>query len=1289
MARCCFTLALVCAGGVEECVARELYEWKSTFQATMLATRARYAEWAAKQRLVRRMAKLGPWYATKAMKMDDATVTDGDADLTAKGSDGKPLWIERAGWRDGAILALQPWSAHGRSMCVYVLRTIVAEKAATLTVGVGGGDHLDLWLNGKKVLSEETSLPYDRYGTSQRAEGTRRDQVLADLRLPAGESRLLVKVCQQDVHRHRRFELYFSPTPDPVRRLWEQIRRDFPPAENRLLEVVQHDWFANRGWFASTETKLEERVIGRLLPETGAARPRMQQQLDALAAQATPATDPRWLDLCVRVAGISTALKDAERLRSAVAAIGESFPMAYPSAEFLERLRHYESRVIAEAQEVRDRGQLDTMKRQMLVDENPLLKGERLLFVRRHTYNSAHYYDDYYNGVARFAGFGGNLCVLSLADGTVREVLPQLCSGVFDRYDLSFDAKRVAFGYRRPKPEGFRLYEVGTDGRGLRQLTFPPTDEDERIAKYSYRSRASLDAAPQAYGHWTDDLHPCYLPDGRIAFVSTRSEHSVLCGGHSLTATNLFRIDADGRGLHQLSQGALSEFTPTVMSDGRLLYNRWEYVYKGIAAIQSLWAMRPDGSASEEIYGDNIANPGVFVHARQVPGRDDLIVCTGCGHEPLAVGTVVLIDLHKDKRTKEAMTYLTPNVDVRGLRGLYQFRNGKWHAHDVYGPFYCDPYPLSDKFFLLSCNPHSRYNDKAAYGIHLLDVFGNRVLVHDDPEMSCWQPMLLKPREKPPVLPSDAPEHADTKEATLLVTDVYEGLDRVKPGTVKYIRVMEQIPRPWSVYLDAKPDDRFPGQMVAISYYTHIWVALLHGIVPVHEDGSAHFTVPADRNIYFQALDENLMEVQKMRTFVNFQPGESRSCIGCHEHRIMAPPPTRPLALDYPPVVPGPQPGETAPRPLHYPADVQPVLDKQCIKCHAGKQPKAGLDLSGALTEHFTRSYESLIKKGLVNFIQEWTGPRMKNPPEYFTVGGSMAHAPAVQPYTYGSHKSKLISHLLKGHQDVKLSLENLIKLVTWIDANVPFYGSYFGRRHMRYKDHPDFRPAPTLASTCGERPRPRRPTPIPARLMAWWRLDRGAGELAVDASGSEHSGKVVGAKWIADGRAKNALRFDGTGFVEVGDLGSFEALSIAMWVKPDALPGRWNPLLFCNDGNKGDVHFSLLPDGVPNVAINLGGWNWMHKRARSAFPKGQWRHLVLLADGRFGGGIQFYVDGRLDYDGDLDIGQELTLDHFRLAAWNRWQGQPNHNFHGALDDVRIYSGMLSAAQVAELAMPG
>ena len=1286
-----WALVLSLSGRGDACAAG-LYVRKASPQATMLATRARYRAWLAEQKEARGALTLGPWHAASPprTKDPDQPPFSSPVEVAAKGNDGQRLWTRLAGWEDGVVRPLPLRGPSQGPAAVCLCRTLTASRPLTLMVGLGGGDHIDLWLNGTHILSQDTTLPFGRYGTGTKVDGTPVDQVIAGLPLHAGQNDLLLTVRQQHVARRKPLGFYFSPAPNPVPWLWRQVERDFPRSTHRLLEAVRYDWFAPTGWLAATDTRLEERLLARLLDEMGAGGKTIGQQLAQLTQESTPPTDPRWLDLCVKAAQLATTLSDLHKLRAAVDALADAFPTDYPGRAFRARLDACERRLITmppgrlDPQDPTTRrlaAELERSRREMLVDANPLLKGRRLLFARRITYDSMHYYDDHYNGLR---AFGGNLCVLSLDDGRVTDLVSELRDGIFDRYDLSFDAKRIVFGYRKPKPDGFRLYEVRVDGTGLRQLTFPPPDEADRVARYSLRPPATLKSNPLLYGHWTDDLHPCYLPDGGIAFASSRCERSVLCGGHSLTTTCLYRVQADGSGLHQLSQGALSEFTPTMLADGRILYNRWEYIYKGIAAIQPLWAMRPDGSGSEEIYGDNIANPGVFVQARQVPGRPDLVVCAGLGHEPLSVGTIQLLDLHRDKRTPHVMTSLTPDTDVRGLRGLYQRRNGQWRAHDVYGPFYCDPYPLSDTFFLVACNPDRRYNDTSAYGIYLLDTFGNLVEVYDDPEFSCWQPMLLRPRPRPPVLPPASPAPDPPEEATLLVTDVYQGLGGVPRGTVKHLRVMEQIPRPWSVW-PHPGDDAWPGQMVAISYYTHIWVAVVHGIVPVHDDGSACFTVPAGRSIYFQALDERFMEVQKMRTFVNFQPGERRSCIGCHEHRSQAPEPRDALALRQPPAKPTAQPGEVAPRPLDYATDVQPIFDRHCVRCHRGKEPKGKLDLSGELTSHFCRSYEQLITKGLVCFIQEWTGPRMKHPPEYFTVGGSMAHAPAVPPYTYGSHKSKLIARLRKGHNDVKLSREEFIKLVTWVDCNAPFYGSYFGRRNLRYRKHPDFRARPSLASACGIRPEPKKPKPVPAQLVAHWSFDEGQGEKAADASGSGHPGKIVGAKWTK-GPKGNALLFDGKGYVEAQGLGSFEAASVTLWARADALKNTWSPMLFTWNWEPADFHFSLLRDGLVNLAVNPGEGSAIHNHSRSSAGDGRWHHLAVVADSRPGGYVTFYIDGRKDAEALVDSGLAFDLDRLRLGAYNCWERAPDNNFHGALDDVRVYRGMLTDRQVADLA---
>jgi len=757
-----------------------------------------------------------------------------------------------------------------------------------------------------------------------------------------------------------------------------------------------------------------------------------------------------------------------DALRRAIDYLAEAYPQNCPDkTPYLDRLRDIETQLGRVQEDMQDSvhaadallADVDSLRRDVLIERNPLLP-KKLLFVKRYTHQSSHHYTDYIDGVAKF---GGNLCVLSLEDGAVTELVPSMKDGFFDRYDLSFDGRRVVFSWKRAYGEGFRLYEVNVDGTGLRQLTFPPPEEQELIAKYNLAvpgNGPDEEGNPEAehYNHHTDDMDPCYLPDGGICFISTRCLYGTLCDIPDLFSTTvLYRIDADGSNMRKLSNSALSEAAPSVMNDGRILYTRWEYVDKGTFPAKGLWAVHPDGTGAVEIFGNQVLRPMTLIYGRSVPNTADKFFAIATYHGPFSVGKVVGIDISSPIRTMQPVTYVMPAKKT--ARPEREFEEDDWLMPDGNYRHFIDPYPLSEQFVMVGYNPHGSWNHMTGYGLYQIDTFGNRVLIHEEPDISCWQPVPLRSRPLPSVWPSaTTPDKEPT--ATLVLSDVYQGLDGVERGAIKWLRVMEQVPRPWAARR-RWPGDSNGGAHAAVSAGTHLGLKVMYGVVPVHEDGSAHFTVPTERSLFLQALDKDFMEVQRMRTFINLQPGETRSCIGCHEMRQTAPANKAVAALAHAPVTPQPQPGDqTAARTIHYPTDVQPILDRLCIQCHNGDTPEGDIDLTGELTRQFSRSYESLLSRGR----------RRPGEPRKSYVEVVREEAPEdggvelLPPYSLGSHASALIAILRQGHHDVQLTREEFIRLVTWVDSNAQYYGSYYGRRNLRYRDHPNFRPMSTFA---------------------------------------------------------------------------------------------------------------------------------------------------------------------------------------------------------------------------------
>jgi hypothetical protein len=644
---------------------------------------------------------------------------------------------------------------------------------------------------------------------------------------------------------------------------------------------------------------------------------------------------------------------------------------------------------------------------------NPLLNFDRLVFVKRFTQET--YPDVCLNHMPWVSRPGGDICVLTGLDGP-REVRPILAGalgpGHVHGMDLWWDADRVVFGYAKARsdqpPDGWldrttsyslrrseeptHLFEIGIDGRGLRQLT---------------------------RGEWSD-LDPTYLPGGDIAFASERCGFSLQCNEYNKdeTSCNLYVMRPDGTRIRRLSVTKDGDYLPHTLDDGTIGYTRWEYQERGWANVQSLWFVRPDGTGADALFKQHFNNPWAVEEARSIPGSHRL-VAIATGHHTLPAGPVVILDPAVAMNDPAGIQIVTPGVrpPEGGMAGTPVPEGGVADA----GGLYMTPWPLSDKYFLVSYG-FGGQTAPAGYGIYLIDVFGTKELVYRDPKISCFVPIPLRPRPRPPILP-DVTDPL-IPDAVCNASEVGRGVDGVDPKSIRFIRIAQGLGWPydnehggWRYETDAK--------RIGINWTP---VRIL-GTVPVEADGSAHFRVPADTPVYFQLLDENQMELRRMRSFISFQPGETRGCTGCHETRAQAPAAAYASAHQREPSVPAPPPWGD--RPLSFLRDVQPVLDAHCVRCHGGLKPAAGLDYSAGLTALHNRAYDTIVAAGLV------------------AISNKNDDAKITLPLAFGSHKSKLVT-VLRGEAHAKrahLSKDDWLRLVTWIDANAPYHDAFIDKR--------------------------------------------------------------------------------------------------------------------------------------------------------------------------------------------------------------------------------------------------
>ncbi len=642
---------------------------------------------------------------------------------------------------------------------------------------------------------------------------------------------------------------------------------------------------------------------------------------------------------------------------------------------------------------------------------NPLMNFGNLLFCKRVPTSYSHLVMQYYGWRARP---GGGIFVLDrpgLSLSCHDLLAGQLASGNVLEPRLSYDGTRIVFSFVQCRTDGsgwdpnlidnhadegfYHVWTVNVDGTNLRQLTSGPYD----------------------------DLMPCWLPDGGIAFSSTRRRGYARCFGGQFSQRwhvyTIHRMNDDGTGIRILSAHDTNEWFPTVSNTGDILYSRWDYIDRDAVTHQNLWAMRPDGTNPIAIWGNATSAPHCSFQLQPIPGSEKLVF-TASAHHSITGGSIAIVDPSVSNNGQEAITRLTPAVPFPEAESM-----------DI-REYYTAPWPLSEKLFLVSYSPtplvwEPGANQPNALGIYLLDAQGNRELIYRDPDIGSTNACPLVPRPTPPIVSSMLPPDA-SPVGEMLLTDVYQGLGDIPRGSIKQLRIVQIFPKTTHI-----------GDTPRIGLAREENARAILGTVPVEPDGSARFRVPAMKPLLFQALDEQGFAYQTMRTITYVQPGERVSCSGCHESRQTTPMNHTVLALQHPPS--DIEPGVLGGRPFSFMEVVQPVLDQHCVRCHGPEKKDGDIDLQGTPRDGFTQSYWALC--GDRDFWGAGTNPENASAALVPRFGGRNQVQITLPGGQYGARGSRLMKLLAAGHYDAQLSDAETRQLAAWIDCNAIFYGAY------------------------------------------------------------------------------------------------------------------------------------------------------------------------------------------------------------------------------------------------------
>ena len=760
------------------------------------------------------------------------------------------------------------------------------------------------------------------------------------------------------------------------------------------------------------------------------------------------------------------ALSGPEALVCSITHILKQKPREYKNGRlFLQQAKQFEQTMpgilnglaTGDPQAIEAMRQYSQLKYTALVAENPYVDFDEVLVVltdriaRKSNWLGTH--------TMRPKGYKNKIARLNLKTGNVTDVYQPQDDTFLGELDLHYDGQKLLFT-STDADNMYQVMEVGIDGSNARKVS-------------------------TITGDYVHNYGGIYLPNEKIVFSSTAPMIGVPCIGGSQSVPNLYVMGSNGEDTRQLTFEQDADWYPTVLADGKIMYLRWEYIDIMHYYARIMMTMNPDGTNQRAIYGSQSLWPNSMFNARPLPDAPGMFSAVVSGHHGVAgTGKLTIFDtnkgyahadgvvqyipgygkevthvtvdqlyptvkkdlLKKFPDLQEVVTKLIndqmPESSQRG-KDFHDLNNDFFNrcyprlrdyypdemaldldrvVDGVYPQFY-QPYPVSAQYYLTV----AQLTPNSDWGLYLVDTFDNFVPIQcaDAADYRYMvEPYPLRKRERPPIIPDRVNLH--DKEATCYIQNIYRGpgLKGVPMGTIDSLRV----------FTFAYGYYKMGGHHV-LGVESGWDVKRLLGTAKVEKDGSAMFKIPANTTVSLQPLDKEGRAVQLFRSWLAAMPGEELSCIGCHE-----PPDASPVA--HKTIASGKAPQTLTPyrqrvEGYSFNAEIQPVLDAYCVRCHDGTDNKPNFkDTSLASSQrasNFSKSYYAFHK--------------------YFRRPGPESSGTMSIPYEYHASTSEGIQLLEKGHHGVKLDEDSWKRLYTWIDLNVPFHGSWTAANATRDRE--------------------------------------------------------------------------------------------------------------------------------------------------------------------------------------------------------------------------------------------